>query len=63
MAASLGLLEDSRVDSLVGETQRVARRWSSARPKAERADFLHMKEMRTLEFAQAQACHSGPATL
>jgi hypothetical protein len=37
------------------ETQSVARRWSSAGPKANRADFLRMTELQTLEFAKAQA--------
>ena len=37
------------------ETETVARRGSSAEPKVERADFLRMTELRTLEFAEAQA--------
>ncbi len=49
------LLEDPRVASLMDETQTVARRSSSAGPKADRADFLRMTELRTLEFAEAQA--------
>jgi len=49
------LLEDPRVASLMDEAQTVARRWSSAGPKADRADFLRMTELRTLEFAEAQA--------
>ncbi len=47
--------EDPRVASLMDEAQTVARRWSSAGPKADRADFLRMTELGTLEFAQAQA--------
>jgi tetratricopeptide (TPR) repeat protein len=47
------LLEDPRVVSLVDEAQTVTRRWSAAGPKADRADFLRMTEMRTLEFAES----------
>ncbi len=54
------LLEDPRVSSLLEERQTVARRWSSAGPKADRADFLRMTELQTLEFAQEQARHLGP---
>jgi len=49
------LLADPRVASLMEEAQTVARRWSSAGPKADRADFLRMTELQTLEFAKAQA--------
>jgi len=49
------LLEDPHVTSLMDETETVARRWSSAGPKADRADFLRMTELRTLEFAKEQA--------
>ena len=49
------LAEDAPVASLMNEMQTVARRWSSAGPKADRADFLRMTELRTLEFAEAQA--------
>jgi tetratricopeptide (TPR) repeat protein len=49
------LLEDPLVSALMEEMEAVSRRWSAAGPKAERADFLRMTEMGTLEFAEAQA--------
>lgn len=49
------LLENPRVASLIHELETVARRYSSAGSKADRADFLRMTELQTLEFAKAQA--------
>jgi hypothetical protein len=49
------LIDDPRVAALTDEMETVARRWFGAGPNADRANFLRMTEMQSLEFAQAEA--------
>jgi tetratricopeptide (TPR) repeat protein len=49
------LLKDDRVRPLVEETENLSQRWSSGGPKADRADFERMSELRSHEFAERLA--------